>query len=276
MSFSGGICRGSLTIGGMRAAWSLVVVAAGACGRLGFTEAVPGDGAVGSGDGLGGDGATGDAQQVACSQQFDICDGFEDGVDTTLWTLDPGATLDATFAHRGGASIRIHTSAFGANQSNYTSIFESQTLASDPPTFWVRAWFYLSALPAGDNGMELITAERPGDAGDYVFVRRTRTSLYTQYSGDVRTAMAPAPVASWFCAVFEVVRDTGAAGSLGLSGDLPALTLDSTQTDSASAPMQVVTLGAGFSSSNVTDAQPAFDLWIDDVIIHSAPITCSD
>lgn len=254
----------------MRAAWSLVV-AAGACGRLGFTEAVPGDGTVDVPD------ATGDGgQQIACSQQFDICDGFERGVDTTLWTLDPGATLDTTFAHRGSASIRIHTNAFGANQNSYTSIFESQTLASDPTTFWVRAWFYLSALPAGDNGMELITAERPGNAGDYVFVRRTRTNLYSQYSGAVRDAMTPPPAAMWFCAVFKVVRDTASAGSLELAGDLPALTLDNTQTDSASQPMQVVTLGAGFASSNVLDAQPAFDLWVDDVIVHSAPIACGD
>lgn len=259
----------------MRAAWSLLVVAAAACGRLGFTEAIPSDGAGGTGDGSQGSPGDG-AQQVTCGQQFDICDGFETGVDTTLWMLDPGATLDTAFAHRGGASIRIHTNAFGPNQSSYTSIVESRTLANDPMTFWVRAWFYLSTLPAGENGMELITAERPGNAGDYVFVRRTRTSVYAQYDGGVRDAMAAAPTATWFCAVFKVVRDSGSAGSLELFGDLPALTLDSAQTDSATQPMQVVTLGAGFSASNVLDAQPAFDLWIDDVIIHSAPVTCSD
>ncbi len=257
-------------------AWSLVLVAAAGCGRLGFTEAVPGDGAPG-GDSAGpGDGARGDTQEVVCSALFDICDGFEDGIDTTLWTLDGDATLDTTFAHRGKASVRTHTAAFGANQSSRSMILESQTLAGNPTTFWVRAWFYMSALPAGDNGLELITAERPGNEGDYVFVRRTRTTVYSQYSLAVRSSTTPAPVASWFCAVFKIVRDTGGAGSLELSGDLPALTLDGTQTDSSTQPMQLVTLGAGFASPNVTDAQPAFDLWIDDVIIHSAPVTCSD
>lgn len=258
----------------MRAAWSIALVAAAGCGRFGFTEAIPGDGAVDT-DGPG-DGATGDAQDAACSQLFDICDGFESGVNTALWTLATGATLDTTFAHRGSASIRIHTPAFNANENSYTSIFESQTLASGVQTFWVRAWFYLSALPAGGNGMELITAERPGNEGDYVFLFRDRTSVYAQYSGATREVMQPAPVATWFCAVFKVVRDTASAGSLDLGGDLPAMNLDSTQTDSATQPMQIVTLGAGFAGPNVLDAQPAFDLWIDDVIIHRASVTCSD
>lgn len=253
----------------------MLVVAAG-CGRLGFDGAAPSDGAVDADDSdIGGPGD--DApQEVTCSPAFDICDGFEDGLDTALWTVHPAATLDTSFAHRGNNSIRIHTDAFGAGQQSYRMISETRTLAANPTAFWVRGWFYLSALPAGGNGMELITAQRPGNEGDYVFVFRNRTTVYSQYSGASREAPAPAPVGSWFCAVFEIVRSTTTNGSLALTGDLPAIDLNDTATDSATQPMVVVTLGAAFSSANVSDAQPAFDLWIDDVIVHRAPVSCSD
>jgi hypothetical protein len=47
-------------------------------------------------------------------------------------------------------------------------------------------------------------------------------------------------------------------------------------TDSTAAPLKTVALGIGFAATNVNDAQPAIDMWIDDVIVHHAPVTCSD
>ncbi len=259
----------------MRAAWSLVLVAAAGCGRLRFTEAVPGDGAPG-GDGANpGDGAAGDAQAVACSELFDICDGFEEGLDTSLWMTDVGVTRDTTFAHRGSASIRVQTPAFGPSQDMYRALAEAQTIASGATTFWVRGWYWLSALPAGNNGMELVTAERPGDQGNYMFVYADRSTVYSQFD-DVSRGTDVVPVASWFCLVFKVVRSTAANGSLELSGDVGPAVLPDVVTDSSTSPITEVQFGIGFASPNVPDVQPALELWIDDVIVHSAPVTCSD
>jgi hypothetical protein len=72
------------------------------------------------------------------------------------------------------------------------------------------------------------------------------------------------------------VRSTTTTGSLTSSGDLAALTLPGVKTDSSTSPMTNLFLGMGFSSSNVPVAQPALDLWIDDVIVDAAPVTCAD
>lgn len=251
-------------------ALALLVALAG-CGRLGF-GGNNADSAIG--DGVLGDGAGGDAAQV-CSPVFDICDGFESGINTGLWSVDSMVTLDTTRAHRGINSVRAHTPAFAAGANSYQSLFESQTIMTST-TFWVRGWFWLSALPATGNGMELITAERPGSNGDYVFIFSDSTHLYTQFGNDSMMTSSPAPVGSWFCVVWKVVRSSTATGSLDLTGDLGALSLPSVVTDSSTMPMTILTIGMGFAGSNTPSAQPAIDLWIDDIIVHSGPVTCAD
>lgn len=253
----------------MRAAL-LLIVAAG-CGRLGFGE--PADAALG--DGMTGD-AAGDAAEVACSPAFELCDGFEaNTLDSTIWTAGAMVTLDSTRAHRGTRSVHVHMPALAAGTNSYQTLNETRTVTSGATTFWIRGWFWLSALPAGANGMELISAERPSTAGDYVFVFSDSTHIYTQFANASRTAMTTVPIGSWFCVIFKVVRSTGATGLLALSGDAPALTLANVQTDAAP-PMTVVTIGIGFSAGNVPVPQPALDLWVDDVIAHPAPVTCAD
>jgi hypothetical protein len=253
-------------------ALALLVALAG-CGRLGFgggnADGAIGDGVLGDGDGAGGD-----AAQV-CSPAFDICDGFESGINTGLWSADAMVTLDTTRGHRGNNSVRVHTPAFAAGSNSYQSLFQSQTIMTST-TFWIRAWFWLSALPATGNGMELITAERPGSNGDYVFIFADSTHIYTQFGNDSSMTTSPAPVGGWFCVVWKVVRSSTTTGSLDLTGDLGTLSLPNVVTDSATMPMTVLTIGMGFAASNVPSAQPALDLWIDDVIAHSGPVTCAD
>jgi hypothetical protein len=252
---------------------ALVLVAVAACGRIGF-GVHPGDGGA-TGDVLSGEDATRDGPGLGCAPTFDICDDFEAAViDPLTWMFDPNVTLDTAFGRSGSQSVRVHTAAFGPNQNRYTSLFETATLAT-ATTFWIRGWFWLSALPAAGNGMELITAERPGQGGDYVFVFADRSSIYTQFDNASRSTPTTAPVGSWFCVVFKVVRSTATTGSLEMSGDLGAQSLTDVRTDGAM-PMTHLTLGVGFASTNTPSAQPELDLWIDDVIIHTAAVTCAD
>lgn len=261
----------------MRWAALWVVVVAG-CGRFGFGHSgdddVVGDGP--RGDGLIGDIPGDDAAQV-CPNGLDICDGFEGAsIDTSVWMPDAMVTLDTTRAHRGVKSIHVHMPAFSAGTNNYQTLNETKTIMMGATTFYVRAWLWLSALPAGQNGMELISAERPGSGGDYVFVFSDSTHVYTQFGLDQSVAMQTVPTASWFCVLFKVVRSTTTTGSLDLSGvGVPTLTLPNVQTDGTQ-PMTIITMGIGFSGTNVPVAQPALDMWIDDVIVHSSPVTCAD
>ena len=260
----------------MRTVLCLAVLAA--CGRFGFGDhdmasdgSTAGDGSGGIGDGSGGN----DAASAACPIGLDLCDGFETGIDTSTWAVDSNVTRDTTFAHRGTASIHVHMPAFAANTGSYQTMSETKTITNGATTFWIRSWFWLSALPATGNGMELITGERPGSAGDYVFVFSDGTHVYSQFGGTSVTTATTVPVGSWFCAIFKVVRSTTNTGSLELSGDAPALLLASTKTDAAQA-MTTINLGIGVSSTNNPAAQPALDLWIDDVIVHSSAVTCTD
>ena len=264
----------------MRAVVLLIVV--GAC-RWAFDDQPRGDGSIV--DGVAGDGASDGASDGSTSGDaanacagFDVCDGFEAAtLDPSTWTADPGITIDTTHAHRGTRSVHVHTNAFSANTSSYTNMWESKTIMTST-TFWVRGWFWLSALPASGNGLELITAERPGNNGDYVFVFSNATHIYAQYgSGSSDITMTAVPVGSWFCVVWKVVRSTTTTGSLELTSDtLPQLSLPNVQTDSATLPMTILVFGMGFADSNTPSAQPAIDLWIDDIIAHDAPVTCAD
>jgi hypothetical protein len=207
---------------------------------------------------------------------FGICDGFEGAtIDTTTWSVDPMITLDSTRAHRGSKSLHVHANAFAANTSSYTSIGEAKTAAT-ATTFWVRSWFWLSALPATGNGMELISAEQPGAGGDFLFVFSDSTHIYTQFGNASKVGMTTVPIGSWFCVVWKVVRSSTATGSIDLTGDLPMLTLPGVTTDSATTPISGIFMGLGFAGSNTPSAQPALDLWIDDVIVDDAPVTCAD
>ncbi|HEY5952524.1 MAG TPA: hypothetical protein VIV40_43795 [Kofleriaceae bacterium] len=254
----------------MRRLWLLVVLAG--CGRFGFGSSDKPDSAIGDAPRDG----PADAPTLTCLPSYSVCDGFEGpSIDSSTWMVDPMIAIDTTRAHRGASSLHVHAQAFAAGQGSYTSLFETKTLVSGATTFWVRGWFWLSALPAPGNGMELITAERPGSAGDYVFVFSNRTSVYSQFDLSSQEAMVAVPAASWFCVVFKIVRSTTASGALEASGDIPPLALTGVITDAAQ-PMTQVTLGMGFASSNVLTAQPALDLWIDDVIVHTSPLTCSD
>nr|MBA3542486.1 hypothetical protein [Deltaproteobacteria bacterium] len=63
--------------------------------------------------------------------------------------------------------------------------------------------------------------------------------------------------------------------ALELSGDVPTLSLSNVTTDSTT-PMSLVAFGIGFANGNAPVAQPALDLWVDDVIVDMAPMTCAD
>ncbi|HEY5925613.1 MAG TPA: hypothetical protein VIV11_28200 [Kofleriaceae bacterium] len=259
---------------------ALLVVLAG-CGRFGFGNTDPPDDGGGSGsdgDVVGDgprDGTLGDDAGPSC-EGYKVCDAFEDPAFDPLWTISSAATtLDTTRAHRGIRSVRVHTAAFPANTDSYEGIYDTSVLMTST-TFWVRAWFWLSALPATGNGLELMTAERAGNAGDYVFVFSDETHLYSQYASYSQVSQTTVPIGSWFCVVWKVVRSTTNTGSLEMTGDVPMIVMPNRQTDSATNPMNLITIGTGFASSNTPSAQPAMDLWIDDVIIHDAPVGCTD
>lgn len=247
-------------------AWALA-----GCGRYAFDART--DAAAGSGD------AHSDASDP-CSR-FAVCDGFEGAGFDPIWQTGANVSIDSTHVHRGAQAAHTHVDALTTGMEGYSMFGELETLSAsqEPTTFYVRAWYYLSALPAGTNRMEAIAIEpiASNPTADYTFIHPDAVVLYTQSDDRSRMGAVAAPVNTWFCLDMKVTRDTGNAGELALTSDaVPSITLGNAKTDSTTTPIKFVFFGIGCAATNVDNAQPAVDAWIDDVIVDPAPVTCDD
>jgi hypothetical protein len=249
-------------------AWVVVLVPA--CGRFGFDDhSAAGD----AGDAPRAD-VPGAPDAFVCP--YELCDGFEGTSFDPVWTALPGASLDNTVFHRGTQSAHFHSNALTSGQNAYVQIMQSSTLPLGATTFYVRAWVRLSSVPANGNGMELITAEQSSSVNeDAVFLHATTLDLYEQWTDSGQATLAPAPTNTWFCLLWSVTRNTGTSGSEMLAGDVGPITLTNVPTDGAPL-ISVMGFGLNFAGTNVVNAQPAMDGWIDDVLIASTPLTCAE
>jgi hypothetical protein len=248
---------------------------ASGCGRIGFgaTGGVFEDAHMSDGD--SGVDTMGPDAGPGCIASYRLCDGFETASFAPVWTSGPGLTLDATMAHRGSASLHAHTAALPIGTDGFAELAERTSLPFDDPTFYVRAWVRLSRLPI--NNMGLVEAQPisgvPNEDG--LFVEPGALAVYTQYTGQSTTTTMPPPVGAWFCVLWTVTRSLGNTGSLTLAGELPTISLANVQTD-GTARLTEMDFGIGFSGSTVTVTEPPMDVWIDDVIVASAPVSCAD
>ncbi len=242
----------------------LLVLAVAGCGRLGF-EAASIDLDAGE--------RGADAALTPCA--FELCDGFEAGaLDTSLWTIDPMVTRDTAVAHRGTASARMHVDAIAPNETAAATLSESRTLASSRE-LWVRGWFRLSALPASGNELDVIALAQStaADAAHSVFVAADQVGFRLP-SGIAASTMIALPIDTWFCLVWHV-RLAASGGAVDLSGELfDGGSATGGQTDTVP-PISVLRLGIRFAAPQVTVQQPPLDLWLDDVLVDSAPLTCA-
>lgn len=246
-----------------------LVLAAG-CGRFGFEEQ-----RVDAGDVI--DGRHDDSGPTAACSSALICDGFEGTTFGNGWTPEGAVAIDTTFAHSGDSSVHMHLDAIPANGTIGARLIHWTVLAAPGP-LWVRAWMKLGSLPAGGNRMETICAEQSTSPyfGDCVFLHSAATSLYTQFSPASMEGSAP-PVGPWFCFVWSIVRASDASGAMQLTSDvIPDISLTGEPTDSATNPNDALAMGGIFYSGNTPDPQPALDVWFDDVIVSTSPVTCAD
>jgi hypothetical protein len=75
--------------------------------------------------------------------------------------------------------------------------------------------------------------------------------------------------------VWSVAPTASATGTLDLTGDI-AQPLHYAGATDGTPPIAEITLGLRFAPTNVTTAQPPLDLWIDDVIVDHAAVTCAE
>jgi hypothetical protein len=193
-----------------------------------------------------------------------------------VWIVGTNVTLDTTIAHRGTTSVHMHSPALAIGQNGYFVLQQNTTLALGDPMFYVRAWVRLGSMPLVNMGLIFVEQSGTPDNEDAVTLRPNDLAVYSQFSNSSKGNNTTPPLNTWFCVLFTVKRTTNATGSIVLGGDQPPITLPSVQTDSATSPIVLMNFGIAFAGSVVTTAQPALDMWIDDVIVNNAPITCTD
>ncbi len=267
----------------MRLWLACMVVLAAACGRLGFGERASSDGGRGTSDGSG-DGGRDDASDAAgtsndaggCLDTYLLCDGFEAASLDSVWASSgSGVSLDSTVAHRGQQSLHLHAEAIAVNGAAEAIVTETTTFTPpSPTTFYVRAFIRLSVLPADNLGLIEAQQNTNDPFGDGLFATSAGLTLYSQFSEQSRDANFIPADNAWTCTVWSVVRATDNSGSLGLGGDATD-TITNVQTDGTPSIDQMG-FGIQLASSTDTSAQPAMDVWFDDVIVAAIPLTCAD
>jgi len=248
---------------------ALAAVLLTGCGRLSFDAR--GDGSV-NGDDDGPRDSVADAK--VCTQL--LCDAFEAPALAPIWTpfMAANATvmLDPTMAHGGASSLHFHLPATASNVGSRALINQASTL---PSPIYVRAFVRLTAVAALNNRIELmLVAENTTNQENAVMLMNNGLAVYNQWTdGTINNAALP-PTNTWLCLTWHVARATTATGSLTLAGDVPPAGLSNVPTDGPA--LEVMGFGLVLYGQNQPSAQSALDLWLDDLIVDDAPVTCSD
>lgn len=247
--------------------WLAIAAICAGCGRFGFGTEIDG-GHLGSDSGSG----SGDAAGQPSCEGFDICDQFEDSVLSSVWETF-GDVTHSTLAHRGTGSVHFAVPAVAAGGMAGALIRENMTLGAGTPAFWVRVWVRFGALADVQNHLELLSADEftDGGLGDYLFTEADSTDLYSQF--DNHTAYLPIaiPLDTWTCLIWHVAPDDG---DMSLNGDLGSSSFSGVT--NGTPPVSVIEIGPNLDPTNVMVDQPAFEVWLDDVIVHHAAVTCAD
>jgi hypothetical protein len=244
------------------------------CGRFGFGTEIDG-GHLGSGGGSDGGSATGSdagsGDQPSCTG-FDLCDQFEDPSLSPVWQVF-GDVTHSTLAHRGTGSLHFGMPAITAGKMGGSLIAETQTFAGGAAPFWVRVWVRFGAHADVKNNLELLSADQStmGGLADYLFAEANSTDLYSQFDNRTQPLPVAIPLNTWTCLIWYVAPD---AGNMHLDGDLGSSSYSGVA--NGSPPVSVIVIGPNLSSTNVVVDQPAFEVWLDDVIVNHAAVTCAD
>ncbi len=181
-----------------------------------------------------------------CPGGFLLCDGFESGdIDPSIWSIPNPATtyqvvsVDNNNPFRGAYALHVRIGVLDAGETADPQISETKTFSPPPSTsrFYVRAYFWLSALPGVpiDNFM---TGSAADYSSEYVGMGADGTLTLTVYDhadGGVVFGHATTDLtqAVWTCLELEMDTAGNGGSQLTVNDDaalpepatVPALTL---------------------------------------------------
>lgn len=267
--------------------FALVVVLATGC-TVFNGKSVPTDaGAVGTDGGASDDASARDsasANDCGCTgSNHVLCESFEAPLLGVTWSrLGDVTPHDTTRAHCGSGSLRVRTPAVAANAQDGVAI-QTDQLLRDPRLsggFYSRAWVYLPSAAdlVGFNYFTLLEVRQAADPflGAGVQINRDQSTLvnWTATPAAFVGSGAAFPRDTWTCVEWQIVfgKGTGATNVWIGGAEKPTIALDATDTAPTPAYADVL-LGAFVGTGG--EAQPSFDLYVDDVAFDDKRIGCA-
>lgn len=212
---------------------------------------------------------------AACAAAI-VCDDFERSTWDPFWNdlspKDGSITIDRTKAHRGTSSLHFHTPAHPANVASELSFGHTPFTRSE---FYLRAFVFIpddAPPPRGENLVSLSKVD--GSSG--LLVNRTSNLLVATWGPPTGYEQVGTDgifsVGAWDCLEVHVAVGAGGAPKVEIwlrdteypIGFKSPINLD---------PIGSVSIGINIPSTSAP--LPAYDLWLDDVIVDTVRVGCA-
>jgi hypothetical protein len=252
------------------------------CGRFGF----------GSGTGSGSDDAAppGDITRpmdaidapadvpdapslLSCTGTF-VCDGFDSGTLSTVWMLDTQGgtvTFDTTQSHRGGSSLLMHLDQVTSSTTNPRALIVTYQGLPITGTIYTRAWFRFSSPMPTSPFAQIINYANTAGMGLSVGEASGKVTNNEYTTGGYMQSATPLPLNTWTCLQFEAPSGISSTVRVRVDGtELTDIALPSASPQPAPNHLYI-----GLEWVGTLTSQPAFDVWMDDVIMSTSPTTCA-
>jgi hypothetical protein len=209
-----------------------------------------------------------------------VCEDFEAPSPSATWQpFGTPPVRDTSQRHCGQASLHVRTPAFAANDTTFAGLLETQTFSDGTLAggFYARAWVYVPSASTIATGNYFSLLETRQDTDPFLGVAaqihasRSTISDWTVTPAAGAETTAPFPRDAWTCVEWQVTYGATNGSSTLWIGGAPAAVLSGTNTQPTPA-YGAFLLGIYFQSES---AQPAFDIWIDDVVLDAHQIGCA-
>jgi hypothetical protein len=198
-----------------------------------------------------------------------VCDDFEAGGPGSAWAPfakgDGTGIVDGAHTRDGSSALHVTVTTLG---SEYVLQWRDipQTTGTD---LFVRAYLYFPALPDGGTGLfTMIEAGAPFAGGRVILDDTGELTLHDEVTGENAPQNPTLVAGRWTCLEWELLEANAGHMNLWIDDELGASyegdTLPATKIAS-------VNVGAVYQNGTPTRS---FEVWLDDVVIDDARITC--
>jgi hypothetical protein len=249
-------------------------------GTGGATSGIAGAGGAGGGGagGAGQAGAFGISGPTRCDTSLPLCESFENGLDTTLWTTtkagDATVTVDDVHAARGTKALHVKTVAGGG--SNFAYIKETKTFPATNNVLYGRMFVWFEDALTTDGHFSLAEGAGTGTPAVIRFGGQFKAFGVGTDGGDSgdwtdsdKTKLVPTQ--TWICAEFEFDGPNNTFHVWWDDMERPLLASGPSKHASFTMPT-FTSLWFGWWMYNLAEPQ---EIWIDEIAVDYKPIGCT-